>query len=104
MTTSTTLFTEFVASRVPNPSSLPLREESQLNLFLIGDLIKSATQQILAGHLLEAEELWLIDLLDALQMEKERIEAKLSGPVKYEDARPGWHLHLRSQSGFELPE
>lgn len=104
MITSTTLFTEFVASRVQSPSSLPLREESQLNLALLGDLIRSATQHILCSNLPEEEELWLIDLLDALQMERERIEAKLAGPDEEKDPLLGWYLHLRSQSGFELPE
>jgi len=100
---TTTLLENIAAPRGVERTDLTSVEGIRLNLLVLEDFMHSITQRILNDELPHNQELWLIDLLDALQTEKESLEAKLAEPIDNEDdPLIGWHLHLRSQSGFEL--
>lgn len=102
MTASTTLLAELAASqyRDEDRSVSHSTGSLQLNIALLSDFIHSVTEHILNDDLPREEEIWLIDLLDALKTEQEAVQARLASPK--EDPLLGWHLHLRSQSGFDL--
>lgn len=99
MTQPDIFFNDLTASRGALYQATYDLEGLRLNIALLNDFMTSINKRLQDQELSTQHQLRLINLLDQLQSEREALEnGQLPKPV---DSSAAWHLHQKSQSGFQ---